>query len=120
MLRWWTEPPRIAVLTLGWAAIILFLSALPGRDLPQVDLLHADKLAHLLVYLILQVLIALWLVHVCADTAILTSVVLATLYGIAMEAMQHLFFEERFFDWYDALANFLGALLGIVIFKLIR
>ena len=53
MLRWWVDPPRIHILSIAWAIVIFTLSAIPGKDLPQVGLLHIDKAAHVGVYAIL-------------------------------------------------------------------
>ena len=119
-LSWWTKPPRISILTVGWAIVILILSALPGRDLPKIDLFQADKIAHVLVYLVLFILLMYWFSAVELKTAWVKAFVIVVLYGMAMEFMQDTFFPERFFDWADAVANAVGAGLGIVIFRYIR
>lgn len=40
-------------------------------------------------------------------------------YGLVLEFAQATFFPARFFEWYDALANVLGALIGFGAFHLI-
>ena len=119
-VKWWVELPRIAYLTIAWAIVILVLSALPGRDLPKIDLFQADKIAHVLVYMILFVLLMFWLKAADVRSGLLKAFVIVSLYGMGMEFMQDNFFPERFFDWSDAVANSIGALVGIVIFRYIK
>ena len=40
-----------------WLGGIWFISSLPAQRLPQIDVLNFDKLAHVIVYLILGILI---------------------------------------------------------------
>jgi VanZ family protein len=40
-------------------------------------------------------------------------------YGIALEYVQMRYFEGRTAEWLDAVANSLGAIFGIIIFKII-
>lgn len=37
-------------------------------------------------------------------------------YGIVLELVQYYFFQHRYFEWADALANVVGATLGFFIF----
>lgn len=46
--------------------------------------------------------------------------VLGGMYGFLLELVQYFFFSYRFFEWYDALANLTGALLGFLIFTLLK
>lgn len=39
-------------------------------------------------------------------------------YGMLLEFIQYLFFAYRYFEWYDALANLTGSVLGLMVFKL--
>ncbi len=41
-------------------------------------------------------------------------------YGLLLEFVQYRFFAYRYFEWADALANLLGAVLGFLIFLVIR
>jgi len=40
-----------------------------------------------------------------------------TIYGVLIELYQEFVLTDRYGDWADALANFVGALLGLVLFK---
>jgi len=117
MLNCWRDRRTVGVLSILWALLILFLSSMPGKDLPRVDLIHIDKLAHLIVYLILFLLLAKWMSLSAIQSPLIKAFLLVSLYGISMEWMQGTFFPERYFDWYDAASNAVGAGLGIVIFR---
>lgn len=42
----------------------------------------------------------------------------ASIYGFGLEVVQYSFFEYRYFEWIDALANVLGVLIGFGLFKI--
>ncbi len=116
MLRWSVRSPQVHVLTIAWALIILLLSATPGRDLPELTFEHMDKLLHAFAYALLALLLAFSYRAIEIDR-LMSVLLVATGYGFLMECMQGTFFEGRYFDTWDAIANGSGALLGIVIFK---
>ena len=86
------------------------------------ELISPDKLGHLLAYFVLSVSflwafaqtkqlnrrLAFWVVITCAS------------YGIVLEFVQFAFFPERYFEWWDMLANLVGALLAILIIRFIN
>lgn len=103
-----------------WAAFILALCLMPGRDLPSVTLWQADKIVHFFVYVVLAVLLYIgwkkqsafaWF-HQNAFSKIL---LFTFCYGFAVEIMQELLTADRHFDWYDALANALGGVGGVLV-----
>lgn len=51
--------------------------------------------------------------------ATIIAVILSLSYGIALEYIQMQYFEGRTAEWLDALANSLGAIFGVLIFKII-
>jgi VanZ family protein len=106
--------------SLTWAAFILFLCLLPGKDLPSVSIFEFDKIGHFSVYLLLSALMFwgwkkqssfAWL-HV---KPVLKIVLIAGAYGFAVEVMQELFTADRHFDLLDATANAIGATAGSLI-----
>lgn len=110
-----------------WALVILLLCSIPGNQLPETpfwDLFAFDKIAHLVLFMILSLLIkvgllkqhrfALFKYRVNAIT-LTTSVS----YGVLIEILQGSLFVERYADINDMLANALGAALGLLLFKII-
>lgn len=94
-----------------WALVILFLSAHPQMGLSRHwGWIQPDKIGHAGAYALLAFLLQLgfkrWFFPV----------IIGTLYGIAIEFMQHAFFYGRQFDLLDMLANFIGCLMGVVVF----
>jgi len=102
--------PAIAI-----AFVILFLSIADGQDLPQVNLLNADKLAHLVCYFVFTSTLV-WAFQKVDDTPRLgVSVAIAFFYGAAMEMAQGLFIVSRHFDLFDLIANGVGCLIAAII-----
>ncbi|NND94855.1 MAG: VanZ family protein [Flavobacteriales bacterium] len=121
MLNWWLEPPRIKILTISWALLILVLTAIPGKDMPDINFVSADKFAHAFVYGVLFLLTTRWSSNVpTGRNVVIVSALITTIYGILMEVMQETLFVDRFFDWSDVIANTIGVVLGIVIFRSLR
>jgi VanZ family protein len=101
-------------LAIFWAVLIFALSSIPGRSLPQVSVLHYDKVLHALVYGVLGGLCCLALEGtVPRASAILGAITLAVAYGLTDEFHQ-MFVPGRSADLYDVVADGLGALLGAV------
>ena len=94
---------------------------MPGVNLPESwsDLFQPDKLAHIFVYAV-QVFLFLRGFHLTNKLTRKISffVVLGTiLYGISLEIVQYAFFEDRFFEVFDIIANIIGSFTGWLIFK---
>lgn len=112
-----------------WAIFVFVLSALPGNAFPRIngfwDWLGPDKAIHLLFYGFLSYLLLRGFYRQYGSAvkrfypeavALLTG----TVFGILMEVMQHFVFTGRDGNIYDALANTMGCLFGIMIFKLVK
>jgi len=93
---------------------------MPGKDLPGIHLWQFDKLEHMSVYIILAAL-TYW--GWCKQTdfvwlrshTFIKILIIAAVYGFAVEVMQKLFTTDRQFDLLDATANALGACIGSLI-----
>jgi len=112
---------RHAVLPLIWALLILGLHAIPGADLPQetfLDLMHADKAVHLVLFAILSssVFVALGKAGNIRMYKWYAGFGLMA-YGIGLELAQDLWFEGREASCGDILADGLGVLAGRVAFR---
>jgi len=110
---------------LVWALLILLLMGLPGDVFPEIvtfwDWLSPDKVVHLFVFGTFSFLI-LW--GFCngkavkpSSNAIVTSVLIAALYGVLTEFLQYYVFVGRSGNAYDALADVIGAFLGWFLYK---
>jgi VanZ family protein len=103
-----------------WFCVIFRLCTMPGIDLPDLHLIDADKIAHAGIHFLL-VSFAAWgayknRVSVQKINYILLFFAIgATFYGMSLEFIQEAFFPGRIFDWFDALANSVGAFIGMLV-----
>ena len=107
-----------------WSGVIFILSTRPGIDLPEswMDFISWDKVGHVGVYCILTILLLRGFYQKNAKEDLSTTlstlmVVISSIYGISMEIVQYSFFPGRFFEVMDIIANIIGSLIGLIIFK---
>lgn len=101
-----------------WAVLVLILSTMPGIQLPKA-IIAPDKLGHFAVYGIFNWLALKGLAssdNLSRRTALMVTLIV-TGYGMAMEFVQWGFFPNRFFEVWDMVANFTGAVLGYIAFN---
>jgi len=109
---------RILIVVM-YVGCIAALSLLPPKDLPQVPLFYgADKVIHFMMYFLFSVLFC-WALKTELNYSSLFFIISVTVgWGILMEYLQLDMHIGRSFSWYDILANSLGVLSGITIYKL--
>lgn len=100
-----------------WAAVIFYLSIDAGIQMPA-SIVSGDKLGHLLAYGLLNwlVLRALVIKKRFSRRAAFAAILFVTAYGIALEFVQLVFYPNRYFEYWDMVANFTGALLSYLAF----
>jgi VanZ family protein len=109
-----------------WTIVIFILLALPGNMLPdekRVGIPQLDKYVHLILF---GSFVFLWSFYFHAKGGnrnlqglFLRIVVIACLYGTAMEFVQKYFIPNRDFDIYDIGADIAGAIGGYIVLRLI-
>jgi VanZ family protein len=101
-----------------WCGVIFGLSALPGSAIPDLEVPHADKLVHAVVYGILGALTFRGArrsrPNHSTARVVAVAVLIAVLYGITDELHQA-FVPRRTPDWHDAVADTVGGLIGALI-----
>ena len=113
-LKWFTPAILIAI---GIFALSTFLT-IPV----QVEgVSNVDKWQHTFAYFVLSFsfLLAYKRTHRLTKQISILVLLSSAGYGLALELVQYLFFEYRYFEWVDALANVLGAIIGFVLFRVI-
>ena len=109
-----------------WTIIIFILLALPGNMLPNENHLaipNLDKYVHIILF---GSFVFLWSFYYSAkpennNSSFRKSVVIliiACLYGTAMEYVQKYFIPNRDFDIYDIAADVVGAIAGFLFVRL--
>ena len=107
------------LLPLGWAALILALTSIPGSAVPDVGGSSTDKLVHLVLYGVLGGLIlqAVWAAE-RPVRSILLATLLASVFGVVDELHQTLIpgRSAEALDWLaDSIGGMTGALVAVVI-----
>ena len=113
------------LLSFSWATIVLILSGLPGNDLPHFAIKGIDKFVHFSMYgtLAFFLMNSTWYLAgkmPLSNLKMLSVFVISASYGLIMEVLQQTIFIQRSFDLWDEVANTIGAIFGIIIYKLIR
>ena len=100
---------------------ILLLSTILTFPMQVEGVKFLDKWEHTFAYavLVISFLVAFQKNGLLQPKNWLLLLVGCALYGILLEVAQFVFFPNRFFEWFDALANVLGALIGSLIYKLL-
>jgi uncharacterized protein YfiM (DUF2279 family) len=109
-------------LYLGWVLFIALITLLPGSSIPgNIDwnFLELDKIIHMIVFAILTYLGGYFFTArgKTISRAILSSILPAIIYGALIEFLQ-MFIPQRGFDFADLTADIVGAILGVLLFKL--
>jgi hypothetical protein len=123
-----------------WGIFIFALSVWPGKDFPQLDwgdLLSVDKLVHITFYALLTTLILrghsqiknsklknregdFQFLNAEGNQKMLRLGILTALsctaYGWFLEWFQENYCQDRLFDWFDGLANTIGAFGALVVY----
>ena len=110
--------------TIFWSIVILFLSGYPGQQMPKIPVWQIDKFGHSIIYAILSVclLIAFSKQYNHTNKRFQISVLIifiGVFYGGIMEILQNNIFINRSGNWYDFIANTIGAILGVLVYPII-
>lgn len=105
---------------LFWMGVIFLGSCIPGKQIPEIGIQYADKLAHIVEYLILGFLIIRAVLNsnpsLGLTKIVILSIIIALLYGASDEWHQR-FVTGRIPDFFDFLADFIGINIGIFLYK---
>ena len=119
-----SEPRTLLFLGVSYTLFITIASISPTKDLPAIDIPWLDKIAHIVLYLLLTVI---WLSYAYAQksNSISLKVMLLVLfgcfvYGIIIEVIQDRMTSFRRADTLDVVANLVGVILGWGMFILTK
>jgi VanZ family protein len=108
----------------AWSLVILILTLIPGRNIPNVGFFQIDKVVHFFIFGVLMILSSYGLTKVVdakgnpVNPLLLTGL-FSVGFGIMIEFLQ-LFVPGRSFSAADMLANSIGVGLGFLIFMLLK
>lgn len=103
-----------------WLFVITVLFLLPGSALPKNEMIipHFDKWVH---FGFFAVLLFLWRFRFEATVKYsMLLLLLAFIYGLGIEVIQHYLIANRSFDVGDVAADMTGAVAGVVTWRYIK
>jgi VanZ family protein len=105
-----------------WIALIVtlsigYLSLVKTAEIPSVNILHIDKIYHLIAYFILAITWLLWLKTKQKKDKYFV-ILACIIYGIIIEVLQEKLTMYRTGDVFDFLANSSGIVLALLVFNL--
>jgi VanZ family protein len=94
-----------------WCCVIIVLCSVPGSTIPKVTLFeHVDKLVHALMFF---VFVFLW-TKALGQQKLFQIIIVAIVFGIAIEFYQKYCIVGRSMDPWDAVADSVGAIVWLV------
>jgi VanZ family protein len=107
-----------------WLIVILVLSGYPGNHIPQNPIWQFDKLVHSVIYAILSICLIITFSKEYKKEKkrfqiSCLIIFFGVFYGGFMEILQDNIFINRSGNWYDFIANTIGAILGVIIFPFV-
>lgn len=114
-----SEPKNLIIACVGYTVIITIFFLVPISTGTKTDL-SLDKIVHILFN---ATLLFLWLHYLNnigrlkSWLVILVLFFLAIIYGIIIELLQKYFTTSRMADLWDVVANSIGCICGLVLFK---
>jgi len=110
---------------IAWSILILLLVGLPGDVFPEIktfwEWLSPDKIVHLFIFGTLSFLILYGFKNDLhsgeKNKYISIAVIITSLYGILTEVLQFYVFIGRSGNVFDALADIVGAIFGVILFS---
>ena len=104
------------ILAFFWTLLIFYLCLDDLPSVPKINFQYKDKVVHFIFYFGFVYFWTKSLKNISFNY-ILIILVLALIMGISIEFLQENFTLHRTFDWYDILANSIGAMASFIYVK---
>jgi VanZ family protein len=109
--------------TIICVTVIISLSVMSGNEIPHVSIPHIDKIVHFIMYFTFALaLIHDFLhyskIHLKHWQIVLLSIVSVIAMGGFLEILQRIPYIHRSSDFFDFLANAIGAVIASIVYKL--
>jgi VanZ family protein len=104
------------ILAFFWTLLIFYLCLDDSPSIPKINFQYKDKVVHFIFYF---VFVYFWTKSLKNKTFnfVIIILFLAIITGITIEFLQENFTNHRTFDWYDILANSVGAVASFIYVK---
>lgn len=104
-------------IALFFSFFILMMSLINGGSIPLNTFNFSDKLLHSTAYMVLMWVWMMTLKQRGMSKSVFILLIGLTLFGIVVEGLQASLTESRTADWKDAVANFIGLIMGMTTFN---
>ena len=104
------------ILALIWTILIFYFCLEEVPSVPKITFQFQDKVVHFIFYF---VFVYFWTISLQNKRLnyVLIILFLALIIGVSIEFLQENFTSNRTFDWYDILANSIGAIASFIYVK---
>ena len=99
-----------------WTLLIFYLCLNDVPSLPTIPIENIDKIIHFIFYFVFVFLWIKSIKHISLRYFLIV-LFMALCIGISIEFLQDKFTKNRAFDWYDIVANILGAITSLFIVR---
>ena len=117
---------RFILLSTIWTILVISVSLIPSSsfDAQQFEIEGLDKAIHLSMYTLMTLFWSTGLKRQhqskkVRKNAFLIAVLGGFLIGLILEILQEYLVSSRSFDWLDLIANGIGCIFGVIVFKLL-
>lgn len=107
-----------------WSLVILWVISIPGNNIPKTPFLaipHFDKLVHFGIFAVFAFLLNYGLSKqssvFCQKYQYTIALLIGVIYSAATELLQYIFISVRTGEFWDFMANTIGCMLGVLVFK---
>ncbi|MGV3695668.1 VanZ family protein [Flavobacterium sp.] len=110
-------------LAIGWTLLIAFVCLISFGELPKVKVSGIDKYVHATLHLVFTLLWGFYYSPKQSEIRIAQTiriVFISLCYGIVIEILQQTLTTTRRADAWDVLANFIGALIALLVFLFLK
>ena len=116
MKLWWVNLPKkyFATAHILWAVVVFGLHAMPSNTFPKISFwenLGPDKIVHAFMFFVATSLAVL------SGWGRIRSMLVWIFAGVLLEYYQFFFTIDRFFDWFDVMADSFGVLLALLLLR---
>lgn len=104
------------IIAVFWTLLIVYLCLDDAPNIPKFTFHYKDKIVHFIFYF---VFVYFWTKSLKNknENSIVIILFFALVIGVSIEFLQENFTDNRTFDWYDILANSIGAIASFMYVK---
>ncbi|MFK7781260.1 VanZ family protein [Psychroserpens sp.] len=103
-----------------YTVVLTYGSLTNVSGIPKLGFSFDDKIYHFLAYAVLTLLLFNYVITTTIKHKIFKSVTVAIVYGIIIEALQATVTDFRTPDYYDVIANSLGAVIMMLLLSMFK